>query len=94
MTAQVVQSLSGHAWLALLAAVLWPLLLWVRTRVNITRTRAWDRASQDIGVSEDERRKLFANAMRRDLQLRDSPYRRWQAHRQRTKRLRRQNARQ
>jgi hypothetical protein len=43
----------------------------------------------DIGVSEDERRKLFANAMRRDLKLRDSPYRTWQAHKQHTKRLRR-----
>jgi hypothetical protein len=74
MTAQVVQALSGHAWLALLSPAL-PMihLVWlrVRTRINIHRFRTWDCEAQEIGMSKTAHHKLFANAARRDLHLRD-----------------------
>lgn len=74
--AKAVQMLSGPVWLVLLIWVLqaaWLLLMCrARTRVNIDRFKAWDRAAQDMGVSEQERHKLFGNAARRDLKLRDA----------------------
>jgi hypothetical protein len=70
--AEITQALTGHVWLAPLTAVPWLFLTWVRTHVNIVRARAWDRTSQDIGVSKDERHKLFVNATQRDLKIRDS----------------------
>jgi hypothetical protein len=66
-TTQVVQVLIERAWLAPLIPVIWVVLKLTRTAGRILSARAWDRVLQGNGVSEDERRKLIADAAQRDL---------------------------
>jgi hypothetical protein len=66
-TAQIMQMLVEHAWLAPLVPVTWFVLKLTRTAARILSARAWIRKLHGNGVSEDECRKLITDAARRDL---------------------------
>lgn len=66
-TAQVLQALVEHAWLAPLIPITWLVLKLTRTAARILSARAWVRELRGNGVADDECRKLITDAAQRDL---------------------------